>query len=128
MPKINIKSIDHIVITCSDIEKTIAFYTFTLGMKVHCFGNNRYALRFGDQKINLHQAGKELEPKAKLPTPGSVDICFITELPITEVKEYLESSGINILVGPVEKAGALGKIDSIYIHDPDKNLIEISNY
>ena len=128
MPNINIKSIDHIVMTCGSIEKTIAFYTSALGMKVHRFGQGRYALRFGEQKINLHQAGKEFEPKARVPTPGSVNICFITETPIDEVKNQLESNGINILVGPIEKSGALGKINSIYFQDPDKNLIEVSNY
>jgi catechol 2,3-dioxygenase-like lactoylglutathione lyase family enzyme len=128
MPQINIKAIDHIVMTCGDIEKTVAFYTFALGMKVHCFGNNRFALRFGNQKINLHQVGNEFEPKAKLPTPGSVDVCFITETPLDEVKSYLESNGINILEGPIEKIGAMGKIYSIYFRDPDKNLIEVSNY
>jgi len=123
-----IKSIDHIVMTVRDLERTIAFYTDVLGMNVVTFGANRKALSFGQQKINLHQYGSEFEPKALQPLPGSEDLCFVVQATIEEVQEHLSKKGIDIVEGPVTRTGALGLITSIYIRDPDGNLIELSNY
>lgn len=97
-------------------------------MKVITFGEGRKALRFGGQKINLHEAGKEFEPKAKTPMPGSADLCFITDVPVSDVMKHLESYEVIVEEGPVKRTGALGAITSSYIRDPDNNLIEISNY
>ncbi len=123
-----IQSIDHIVLTVADIEKTIWFYTKVLDFKVETFGNNRKALKFVNQKINLHQKGFEFEPKADSPTSGSADLCFIAKTDITTVMTELKEKEIEVVEGIVERTGAMGKIKSIYIRDPDKNLIEISNY
>ncbi|RJQ80183.1 MAG: VOC family protein [Desulfobacteraceae bacterium] len=124
----NIEALDHIVLTVADIEATCAFYSRVLGMRVTIFGGGRKALSFGAQKINLHQYGQEFEPKAKKPTPGSADFCFITSVPICEVIEHLNANGVKILEGPVQRTGALGSIQSVYFRDPDGNLVEISNY
>ncbi|REC48096.1 MULTISPECIES: VOC family protein [Chryseobacterium] len=123
-----IKNIDHLVLTVADIEKTVDFYTSILGFEVVTFGENRKALTFGNQKINLHQKGKEFEPKAEHPTCGSADFCFISETDIHEVLQELKEKNIEIIEGIVERTGALGKIQSVYFRDPDLNLIEISNY
>ena len=96
-------------------------------MTVETFGAGRKALRFGDQKINLHRAGYEFEPKAKRPTPGSADLCFIAKTPLAEVVAHLGRSGVAIELGPVEREGAAGPLLSVYIRDPDENLIEIAN-
>jgi catechol 2,3-dioxygenase-like lactoylglutathione lyase family enzyme len=122
-----IDHLDHLVLTVASIDATVAFYTSALGMELITFGN-RKALRFGEQKINLHQAGKEFEPKAVHPTPGSGDLCFITKAPLKQVISHLEASNCAIELGPVARDGALGEMLSIYIRDPDFNLIEISNY
>jgi len=124
----NIEAIDHIVLTVKDIDATCAFYTKVLGMHVTTFGDGRKALSFGAQKINLHQYGQEPEPKAKKPTPGSADLCFITAVPVFEVIEHLSASGVEILEGPVQRTGAVGAIKSLYFRDPDGNLIEVSTY
>ncbi|MBT2619177.1 VOC family protein [Chryseobacterium sp. ISL-6] len=123
-----IKNIDHIVLTVANIDKTIGFYTHILGFEVVTFGDNRKALTFGNQKINLHQKGKEFEPKAEHPTPGSADLCFIAATDINEVLKELQHKNIEIIEGIVERTGAMGKIRSIYFRDPDMNLIEVSNY
>lgn len=123
-----IKNIDHIVLTVADVDKTVGFYTQILGFEVVTFGDNRKALTFGNQKINLHQKGKEFEPKAEYPTSGSADLCFIAETDIHEVLEELKQKNIEIIEGIVDRTGALGKIKSIYFRDPDLNLIEVSNY
>lgn len=120
--------LDHLVLTVKDIEKTCEFYRKIMGMEVITFGEGRRALQFGNQKINLHQAGNELEPKAQSPTPGSADLCFITETPISLVMEHLNAKQVSIVEGPVIRTGAVGKIQSVYFRDPDKNLIEVSNY
>ncbi len=122
-----IDHLDHLVLTVADIDATVAFYRSALGMEVVTFGN-RKALRFGEQKINLHQAGKEFEPKAAHPTPGSGDLCFITKTPIEEVISHLKALHHAVELGPVERTGAVGTLRSIYLRDPDFNLIEISNY
>lgn len=123
-----ISSLDHIVLTVANIENTCKFYTDTLGMQMVQFGEGRTALHFGNQKINLHEKGNEFEPKAVYPTPGSADICFITDFPLDQVIEEITTRGETILEGPVEKTGANGPMRSIYLRDPDLNLIEISNY
>ena len=122
-----IDRIDHIVITARDIEVTCDFYTRVLDMQVVTF-DDRKALHFGEQKINLHQAGKEFEPKARLPTPGSVDLCFITQTPLAQVIEHVQACDVDIVAGPVNKTGAKGPMISVYLRDPDGNLIEVSNY
>src|SRR5438105_285299 len=125
---LRIDRIDHIVITAFDLERTIDFYTRVLGMQAITFAGGRRALAFGRQKINLHQAGREFEPKALRPTPGSVDLCFITEDSLGEVTAHVKACGVKIAEGPVEKTGALGPMQSIYFRDPDGNLIEVSRY
>ena len=122
-----IDHLDHLVLTVADLDATVAFYTSALGMELVTFGH-RKALRFGEQKINLHQVGKEFEPKAEHPTPGSGDLCFITKAPLEDVISHLEATRCAIELGPVKRAGAVGEMRSIYIRDPDFNLIEISNY
>ena len=120
--------LDHLVLTVRNIETTCTFYSNVLGMEVVTFENGRKALSFGSQKINLQEAGKEFEPKASRPTPGSVDLCFTTTTPIDEVVKRLELSKVRILEGPVKRTGALGQMLSVYVRDPDLNLIEVSNY
>jgi catechol 2,3-dioxygenase-like lactoylglutathione lyase family enzyme len=124
---IAIDHLDHLVLTVVDLDRTCAFYTEILGMNVETFGAGRKALRFGDQKINLHRAGHEFEPKAEKPTPGSADLCFIAKTPLVEVVAHLEHCGVAIELGPVERTGAAGPILSVYIRDPDANLVEIAN-
>ena len=123
-----IARLDHLVLTVADIQATCDFYTAALGMEAVTFGGDRKALVFGEQKINLHQAGKELDPKAANPTPGSADLCLITEAPIGEVLAHFQQLGIEIECGPAPKTGATGAIESVYIRDPDGNLIEIGRY
>jgi catechol 2,3-dioxygenase-like lactoylglutathione lyase family enzyme len=124
----NVKSIDHIVLTVKNIEVTCAFYAQVLGMDVMTFGAGRKALLFGEQKINLHEHGNEFEPKAKAPTPGAADLCFVTTVPMTQVMNHLRSNDIEVLEGPVQRTGAMGPMTSAYFRDPDGNLIEVSNY
>lgn len=120
--------IDHIVITTRDIKACTHFYTHVLGMKLHQFGENRIAFTFGQQKINVHEYGKEIDPKAHLPVPGSLDICLISSYPVEKIKAHLEQSDVELVEGPVTRTGACGPITSFYIRDPDLNLIEISRY
>lgn len=124
----DIARLDHIVLTVADIERSCAFYTRVLGMEVVRFGEGRTALRFGRQKINLHQADAIPGLVADKPTPGSGDLCFITEMPLSEVVAHLQGCGVAIIAGPGPRAGAIGTIQSVYIRDPDQNLVEISNY
>ena len=124
----HIDRIDHIVITAFDLERTIDFYSKVMGMEPITFAGGRRGLAFGRQKINLHQSGREFEPKALKPTPGSMDLCFITETPLAQVISHLKSHGVAIAQGPVEKTGALGPMMSVYFRGPDGNLIEVSNY
>jgi catechol 2,3-dioxygenase-like lactoylglutathione lyase family enzyme len=123
-----INRLDHLVLTVKDVEATCTFYRDILGMEIEIFQGNRKALKFGIQKINLHQQDNEINPKAINPTPGSGDLCFIADTPIAEIIETLKSNNIRIETGPVERTGATGKIISVYIRDPDQNLVEISNY
>jgi catechol 2,3-dioxygenase-like lactoylglutathione lyase family enzyme len=121
-----LEQLDHFVLTVANIDATIDFYTEVLGMEVVTF-DKRKALAFGIQRINLHQRGHEFDPKAAHPTPGSADLCFITTTPLSEVIEYLTSQRIHVEQGPVDRPGAIGDLKSIYLRDPDRNLIEISN-
>ena len=133
MDKLDIKSIDHIVMQTVDVPETIKFYTEILGMTHSEFqpptgGPVRQSLHFGAQKINLHEARAPFLPHARHPTAGSVDLCFITQQSIGDWQQHLAKCGIVIEYGPVRKTGANGPLLSIYIRDPDGNLIEISNY
>ncbi len=122
-----IDHLDHLVLTVQDIERTCEFYARALGMQVVTFGEGRKALHFGNQKINLHQKGKEFDPKAQYPTPGSADLCFLTSIPLEQVIAHLQSCHVSLLLGPVERTGATKSLVSIYFRDPDGNLLEISN-
>ncbi|WP_080832806.1 VOC family protein [Cohnella massiliensis] len=120
--------LDHFVLTVKDIEATIRFYADVLGMEPVEFGAGRKALSFGSQKINLHEQGREFEPKASTPCPGSGDFCLVARTPIREVLLMLEAKGVPVEEGPVRRTGALGAIESVYVRDPDGNLVEIANY
>ncbi len=123
-----VNRLDHLVLTVASIDATVSFYTQVLGMTAVTFGAGRTALTFGTSKINLHQAGREFEPKALRPTPGSADVCFIVDDDIRELVKELADAGVVIEEGPVERTGATGPILSCYLRDPDQNLIELSNY
>jgi len=125
---VDIDRIDHLVLTVDDVERTIAFYVNVLGMTEVTFDSGRKALTFGSSKINLHQRGREFEPKAAIAIPGSADLCFIADDPMDVVVADLAASGIAVEEGPVPRTGARGPITSVYIRDPDRNLIELSNY
>jgi catechol 2,3-dioxygenase-like lactoylglutathione lyase family enzyme len=128
MNPMHIERIDHLVLTVKDIPTTCDFYSRVLGMEVVTFGEGRKALAFGQSKINLHQQGREFEPKAAAPTPGSADLCLVTPARPQAVLAHLEACGVAVLDGPVRRTGALGPITSIYFRDPDANLIEVSSY
>lgn len=122
-----VDSLDHLVLTVRDVDTAAAFYSRVLGMEIGTFGGGRKALSFGAQKINLHQSGREFEPKAQEPTPGSADLCFLTSVPLAEVVGHLAACQVAVLEGPVQRTGATGPILSVYFRDPDGNLIEVSN-
>lgn len=121
-----IDHLDHLVLTCVDPQASIRFYTEVLGMELETFGEGRIAFRFGNQKINLHIRGQEFEPKAYLPVPGALDLCFIASVPLAQVIQHLQTQAWPIIEGPVMRTGATQKIRSVYVRDPDLNLIEIS--
>jgi len=121
-----IDHLDHLVLTCVDAQASIRFYTEVLGMELETFGAGRIAFRFGSQKINLHIRGQEFEPKAHLPVPGALDLCFIASVPLDQVMAHLQAQQWPIIEGPVMRTGATQKIRSVYVRDPDLNLIEIS--
>jgi catechol 2,3-dioxygenase-like lactoylglutathione lyase family enzyme len=121
-----IDHLDHIVLTTARTDECIDFYTRVLGMSLERFGEGRMALKFGGQKINLHEKGREFEPRATLAAPGTLDVCFIAAVPLKDVIERLASCKIRIIEGPVMKTGARGPIRSVYVRDPDGNLVEIS--
>lgn len=129
---ITIDRLDHLVLTVRDLARTVDFYTRALGMEEQTFtgsdGVVRKALRFGRSKLNLHEAGHEFEPKAMAPTPGSADLCLISEAPLAQVMEHLQACGVPLLLPPSRRTGALGPIESVYLRDPDGNLVEISTY
>ncbi|MEQ6202065.1 VOC family protein [Sulfitobacter sp. HNIBRBA2951] len=123
-------TLDHLVLTVADLEKTVQFYVTVLGMTHAPFvvadGTTRHALRFGDIKINLHQQGAEFEPKAQAVTAGSADLCFLTQTPLPQWQAHLAATDTPIIDGPVPRTGATGPITSLYIRDPDGNLIEVA--
>jgi catechol 2,3-dioxygenase-like lactoylglutathione lyase family enzyme len=125
---VRIDRIDHLVLTVEDLDRTIAFYVDVLGMTEATFGSGRKSLLFGSSKINLHERGREFEPKAATPTPGSADVCLIVDDSLEWVVSELAAIGIAVEEGPVPRTGARGPITSVYIRDPDGNLIELSNY
>jgi catechol 2,3-dioxygenase-like lactoylglutathione lyase family enzyme len=122
-----IDRLDHLVLTVADVEATVAFYRDVLGMRPETFGDGRRALHFGDSKVNLHQAGHEFEPKARRPSPGSADVCLIAADDLADVCRELAAHDVAIEEDPVERTGARGRLRSVYLRDPDGNLIEISN-
>ena len=129
--KPTIRSLDHLVLTVTDIAATLAFYEGALGMQAETFvpadGSTRHALKFGVHRINLHLAGAEFDPKAARPGPGTADLCFLSDAPLSDWQSHLNDLGIPVEEGPVARTGATGPIRSIYLRDPDGNLIEISN-
>jgi catechol 2,3-dioxygenase-like lactoylglutathione lyase family enzyme len=126
--RLKVLGLDHLVLTVEDLETTVEFYTRVMGMSVRAFERGRLALRFGSQKINLHEAGQEFEPHARRPIPGSADLCFVTEGGLDEWVDHLAASGVELVEGPVPRLGALGPMSSVYFRDPDGNLIEVSSY
>ncbi len=125
---VSVKGLDHLVLTVADLDATTTFYERVLGMKGVVFGEGRRALEYGSGKINLHEAGREIEPKATVPAPGSADLCFAIDQEIEDVEEYLRSNGVEVLQGPAGRTGAFGPMTSVYLRDPDGNLIELSKY
>jgi len=121
-----LRAIDHVVLTVADVDRTAAWYRDVLGMSVETFGEGRTALRFGSQKLNLHAAGDEIEPHAGKPTPGSADVCLLLEGAIDAAIGHLRDAGVEVELGPVERAGTTGPLRSIYVRDPDGNLLELS--
>jgi len=124
---IKIKSLDHLVITASDLQATIDFYTRVLGMAHVAFGDNLHAVHFGDQKFNIHDAATDVSPKAENIVPGSEDFCLISETPVSQVIHHLIACSVAIEEGPVTRSGAAGTLESVYFRDPDGNLVEVSN-
>jgi catechol 2,3-dioxygenase-like lactoylglutathione lyase family enzyme len=120
-----IRSLDHLVLTVSDIGEAVRFYE-ALGMRREDFGDGRVALRFGDQKLNLHQAGAEIAPHAARPTPGSADLCFLVDDDLDELTGSLARAGVAVELGPVARTGAASALTSLYVRDPDGNLVELS--
>jgi catechol 2,3-dioxygenase-like lactoylglutathione lyase family enzyme len=125
---LSLTSLDHLVITAADVTATCDFYTRVLGMRVEDFKGSSKALFFAGHRINVHQQGQELAPRAATPTPGSADFCLITDQPMAEVAAHLEAEGVSIEIGPVPRQGALGAMTSVYFRDPDMNLVEIARY
>jgi len=125
---VQIDRFDHLVLTVADVDATVAFYRDVLGMQPVVFAGGRTALSFGRAKINLHRAGREFEPKAARPGPGTADFCLVTEDPLDDVVAELGARGVPVEVGPVDRTGATGPMRSVYLRDPDGNLVEISTY
>lgn len=123
-----IERLDHLVLTVKDIETTCKFYSTVLGMEIVSFGSGRRALSFGNQKLNLHEVGHEYSPHAGYPTSGSADLCLISAVPLSSVLDHFRACQVTVVDGPVQRTGAVGNIRSVYIRDPDQNLIEISEY
>ncbi len=128
MTDLHIERLDHLVLTVADIDTTCDFYHRVLGMAVETFGGGRTALRFGLQKINLHAVGREFEPKARRPTPGSADLCLVTYATMEEILAHLQAQQVTVEQGPVQRTGATGPILSVYFRDPDHNLVEVARY
>jgi catechol 2,3-dioxygenase-like lactoylglutathione lyase family enzyme len=125
MGPVTIRSLDHLVLTVADLDATVAFYE-RIGMRLERFDGDRVALRFGSQRIHLHRAGAEIAPHAQRPRPGSADLCFLVDGPIDALERELRDAGIAVELGPVERSGAVGPMRSLYLRDPDGNLVELS--
>lgn len=123
-----LEGLDHIVLTVADVERTCHFYGELLGLEILRYAHGRRAVLFGGQKISLHQHGREFEPHSREPTPGAVELCFIATEPVTQVADELERKGVDILLPPHPRTGARGALQSLFLYDPDGNLVEISNY
>ncbi|MDQ6774593.1 MAG: VOC family protein [Candidatus Dormibacteraeota bacterium] len=123
-----VTGLDHLVLTVADLEATVDFYTRVLGMTVSAYAEGRLALKFGSQKINLHEAGNEPAPHARRAMPGSADICFLTGRPLEDWLQQFAEEDVAVVEGPVRQTGALGPMTSIYVRDPDGNLLEIAAY
>ncbi len=123
----HLDALDHLVLTVADLGETCRFYVGILGMERHEFAGGRVALSFGNQKINLHPASAPFSPRARVPTPGSGDLCFLTTTPVADVAAALSDNGVSVIEGPIQRTGATGPLLSVYCFDPDGNLIEISN-
>ncbi len=123
---LSLSAIDHFVLTVKDVERSVHFYSQCLGCTVICFGENRFAVQIGSSKINFHQSDRPIKPHAAVPTCGSADFCLLTPLKTSEIESYLRSQHIDIELGPVNRTGTLGPITSVYLRDPDGNLIEIA--
>ena len=123
-----IKRLDHMVLTVANIDETCNFYQQLLKLEVITFNGDRKALKVGNQKINLHKAGCELSPCAHRPTPGAADLCFIVETSLNDLLSHLSACGVPVELGPVERTGVFGPMTSLYVRDPDKNLVELSSY
>lgn len=119
--------LDHLVLTVRDVDRTCSFYQDLLGIPAITFGAGRRALQLGSQKINLHPAAAPLQPHAQVPTPGAADLCLLTDTPVEQLQAWLSQQGVCVVLGPVRRTGATGPLSSIYIRDPDGNLIELSN-
>jgi catechol 2,3-dioxygenase-like lactoylglutathione lyase family enzyme len=119
--------LDHLVLTVRDIARTVSFYTEVLGMQSRTFGEGRTALHFGNQKLNLHPSDRVLDPNVRHATPGSADVCFVVDEPIDDWMKHLGRHNVPIILGPVKRTGARGELRSIYLYDPDENLVELSN-
>lgn len=122
-----ITALDHLVLTVAHMEASCAFYREVLGFGVETFGEGRVALTFGSQKINLHPLKNDIDIRARVPTAGSGDLCFLTDTPIDEVRAHVEACHVAVERGPIRRTGATGPILSIYLRDPDGNLIEVAN-
>jgi catechol 2,3-dioxygenase-like lactoylglutathione lyase family enzyme len=123
---VRVVALDHLILTVSDVDHTLAFYE-RLGMRRETFGEGRTALRFGKQKINLHRAGAEITPHAAQPAPGSADICLLIDEPVEQAALELAAAGLEIELGPVDRTGAQRPIRSLYLRDPDANLVELAH-
>ncbi len=128
MTGIAVRGLDHLVLTVRDVDASCAFYESVLGMRRETFGEGRVALHFGSQKINLHPHPSPIEPKATQPAPGSADLCLVVEGPIDAVAEHVRAHGVDIELGPVPRTGAVGSMTSVYLRDPDGNLVELAVY
>lgn len=123
-----VQGIDHLVLTVADVERTVAFYTEAVGGTAETFAGGRRAVSFGDAKLNLHPADDVYSPHARRPEPGTADFCLVVDEPIASVRERLREAGVEVVHGPVEKVGACGRMESVYVTDPDGNLVELARY
>jgi catechol 2,3-dioxygenase-like lactoylglutathione lyase family enzyme len=123
----DVDRLDHVVLTVRSIPVTVAFYERVLGMQARRCGEDRIALHFGHQKLNLHEVGRVVDPNVRHATPGSADLCFLTRVPLGDVLQHLAACGVRVIEGPARRTGADGPLDSVYFYDPDENLIEVAN-